>query len=265
MLWTASLFCAQILALLISHAMRYFALATDYDGTLATDGQVDQSTLSALERWRQSGRNLILITGRQLDELRRVFEAIALFDWVVAENGALLYHPATQTETPLGEPPPDLFIEQLRDRINQKEQQWSQHPSGEFDQLLHDNRTESVFVGRVIVATWEPHGATATEVIQEMGLDHQVILNKGAVMILPMGIDKTTGLKAVLAELDLSPEQTVGVGDAENDCGFLKQCGYAVAVANALPSVKQQVNWVTTGSRGAGVVELIDQILGAEN
>ena len=69
--------------------MRYLALATDYDGTLAKDGQVDGSTLAALERFRDSGRRLILVTGRELDELLEVFPQIDLFDRVVAENGAL--------------------------------------------------------------------------------------------------------------------------------------------------------------------------------
>src|SRR5438128_12665455 len=40
--------------------MRYAVLATDYDGTLATQGHVDAPTLAALEEVRQSGRKLIL-------------------------------------------------------------------------------------------------------------------------------------------------------------------------------------------------------------
>ena len=50
--------------------MRYFALATDYDGTLATHGVVRDSTLRALERFVASGRKLVLVTGRQLDDRR---------------------------------------------------------------------------------------------------------------------------------------------------------------------------------------------------
>jgi HAD superfamily hydrolase (TIGR01484 family) len=44
--------------------MRYFVLATDYDGTLATDGRVHDETLTALKHLRASGRKLILVTGR---------------------------------------------------------------------------------------------------------------------------------------------------------------------------------------------------------
>ncbi len=78
--------------------MRFLALACDYDGTLAHHGRVEASTIAALERVRASGRKLLLVTGRQLDDLRSVFVEVDLFDAVVAENGALLYDPRTQRE-----------------------------------------------------------------------------------------------------------------------------------------------------------------------
>ena len=86
--------------------MRYLALATDYDGTLAHHGRVDEPTLKALERLRESGRKLILVTGRVLPELLGVFPRIDLFDYVVAENGALIYRPETREEKAIGERPP---------------------------------------------------------------------------------------------------------------------------------------------------------------
>ena len=93
--------------------MRYFALATDYDGTLATDGQADAAALSAIERLRISGRRVILLTGRQVDDLLSVCPRLRLFDYVVAENGAVLYDPRTREIKCLGDPPPGEFIERL--------------------------------------------------------------------------------------------------------------------------------------------------------
>ncbi|WP_242040655.1 HAD-IIB family hydrolase [Coleofasciculus sp. FACHB-1120] len=95
--------------------MRYLALATDYDGTLASDGRVNEDTLEALERLSASGRKLILVTGRELDDLLHVFPQIDRFDRVVAENGALLYQPATREEKRLGDRPAEAFIKMLRD------------------------------------------------------------------------------------------------------------------------------------------------------
>ena len=178
--------------------MRYLALATDYDGTLAGDGSVRDATLEAVERFRRSGRRVILVTGRELEDLKSVCPRLDLFDRVVAENGALIYRPDTHQEKTLAEPPPPELAERLRAR--------GVHP---------------LSVGRVIVATREPNQIDALEVVRELGLEHQVIFNKGAVMLLPPGVNKQTGLAAALDELGLSIRNTVAVGDAENDHAML--------------------------------------------
>src|SRR5258708_20497481 len=115
--------------------------------------------------------------------------------------------------------------------------------------------------GRVIVATWHPHETTVIEVIGEVGLEYQVIFNKGFVMVLPAGVNKGTGLAAALSELHWSQHNVVGIGDAENDHSFLSMCECSVAVANALPSVKEQVDYTTNADHGDGVIELIEQLM----
>ena len=83
--------------------------------------------------------------------------------------------------------------------------------------------------------------------IKELGLELEIIFNKGAVMILPSGINKATGLAAALKDLGLSPHNVIGVGDAQNDHAFLRMVGHGVAVANALPEVKDTADYVTQG------------------
>ena len=218
--------------------MRYLALCCDYDGTLAHHGQLDAPTIAAMEKFRASGRRLVMVTGRELDDLKSVCPRLDLFELVVAENGALLYWPGTAEERSLGERPPDAFVAELRRR-----------------------GVERISVGRVIVATWEPHENTVLETIRDLGLELQVIFNKGAVMILPAGINKASGMRAALAELNLSQHNSIGIGDAENDHAFLSISECAVAVANALPSLKERADIVTRGDHGIGVSELIEEVL----
>lgn len=90
--------------------MQHQVVATDYDGTLATDGHVDQSTIRALRRVLQSGRRLILVTGRIIEQLKVVFPELGIFDLVVADNGAVLYDPKTDTTTALAGPPNMEFV-----------------------------------------------------------------------------------------------------------------------------------------------------------
>ena len=221
--------------------MRYFALACDYDGTLARDGLVDEATLAALERFRASGRKLIMVTGRELEDLLRVFPKIQLFDQVVVENGGVLYDPRSREVQALAAPPNPAFVQELKRR-----------------------KIAPLSTGRVIVATWEPHGAAVFEVVRTLGLELHVIFNKGAVMVLPAGVNKATGLRRALDALKLSPHNTVGVGDAENDHAFLGACECGVAVANALDSLKAGADLVTAADHGAGVVELIDRIIATD-
>jgi len=218
--------------------MQYQALATDYDGTLAHNGHVDALTIDALHRLRSSGRKVILVTGRELPELKATFADIALCDVVVAENGALLYWPAQNKEEILGEAPSPQFIAAFTER-----------------------NIKPFSVGRVIVATWRPHEAAVLQVIQELGLEYQIIFNKGAVMVLPSGINKATGLAKALKRLKITPQHVAAIGDAENDHAFLDSCAMAVAVENALPALKMHCDMVTAGDHGRGVVELIDRIL----
>jgi HAD superfamily hydrolase (TIGR01484 family) len=220
--------------------MRHHALACDYDGTVASEGKLDTRAAHALRALRASGRRLLLVTGRLLDDLEVVCPELELFDAVVAENGAVLFRPATRTVRTLADPPPESFVRALRAR-----------------------GVDPLAVGRVMVATRHPHDARVREVIAALGAALHVVFNKGAVMVVPAGVDKATGLDAALAELGISPEDTVGVGDAENDQAFLARCGIAVAVANALAPVSAQADLVTAGAAGAGVAELCARILAA--
>jgi hydroxymethylpyrimidine pyrophosphatase-like HAD family hydrolase len=217
--------------------LRFRVLASDYDGTLACEGKVAAGTIAALKRLRASGRKLILVTGRELPELRDLFSSLDLFDLVVVENGALLHFPATGENRLLGAKADKSFIRHMA------------------------HHGVPVSVGRSVVATIRPYDALVLKVIQEFSFPLRVIYNKEAVMVLPIGVSKATGLAAALAELSLLESDVVGIGDAENDHAFLSQCGLSVAVANAIPSLKQRVDQVTLGEDGSGVVEIIDQIL----
>jgi hydroxymethylpyrimidine pyrophosphatase-like HAD family hydrolase len=218
--------------------MKYKALATDYDGTLSQDGHIPASVLANLERIRAAGLKLILVTGRELRDLLVLVPQLRIFDRVIAENGAVLYRPETRDVLDLAKPPAPAFLKALAAR-----------------------GVRPLAQGRIIVSTEMPFETTLLEVIRNLGLELTLSFNKGSVMVLPSGVNKATGLKVALQELDLSAESVVGVGDAENDHLFLDTCGYGVAVANALPALKEHADWVTSLPAGDGVSELVDRLL----
>ena len=218
--------------------MHFRTLATDYDGTLASSGQIAAATGLAMQRWRQTGRSIVLVTGRTLRDLERACPDLTVFDRVVAEDGALLHRPQTRETVLLCEPIPIALILALRER--------SIVPIG---------------LGRVVLAGSRVDAEVILEVARELGLVVQASYNKATVMVLPQGIDKASGLRMALGELDVTTTSTVSIGDAENDLSLLRCCGRGIAVANALPEICAVAHHVTRSAAGAGVAETIDEIL----
>ena len=185
-----------------------------------------------------TGRRLLLVTGRELDDLSSVFAETELFDRLVVENGAVLHRPSTGETRVLAAAPPPQFVAELARR-----------------------GVAPLSAGASIVATWHPNERTVLDVIRELGLELQVTFNKGAVMVLPAGVNKASGLAAALEELGLSAHNAVAIGDAENDHALLEMVECSAAVANAVPMLKAKADIVTRGERGAGVEELIDRLI----
>ena len=217
--------------------MSFAMLASDYDATVADDGVILPDTLKALIKLKDSDWVMGLVTGRELPDLLDVCERIDIFDLIVAENGALLYSPKTRDVVELTSPPPGDFIIEL------------------------SRRGIPFSAGDVIVATDDTYAQQLLSVIRDLGLELQLIFNKGSVMVLPAGVNKATGLKVGVSRIGLKMSQVVGVGDAENDHAFLEACGLSVAVANALDSIKANAHIVTSMPRGQGVAELINKYL----
>jgi hypothetical protein len=214
--------------------LRFLAIASDYDSTLATDGYAYPPALTALRQAQAAGRKLILITGRELESLHSVFPAITMFDLVVAENGALLYSPATARERLLCQAAPNGLLSALRQR-----------------------GVRPLSAGRCVIATVTPQEATVERTIDELRMPWDITMNRESVMVLPQGVNKGTGFIAALAELGLQAESVMGIGDAENDHAFLRLCGLSVAVGNAIPELKKEAGFVTQATCGAGVAEAL--------
>jgi hypothetical protein len=211
-------------------------LACDYDGTVADDGRLDPDTAVVLGRVRESGRKLFLVTGRMLDDLKTVCPDVdRVFDLIVAENGGMLYVPERREVRRLGDAPEPALIEALQRR------------GVPFD------------VGGAILATTAAYSEAALAAIRETGVERSLVFNKGALMLLPGGVTKGTGLTAALDATQLSARNLAGVGDAENDHAFLSMCECAAAVADAVPALRERADVVTASPGARGAREFVEQ------
>lgn len=213
------------------------AIAFDFDGTLTDHDRPAAETLDALGRLRERGISIILVTGRILSELEGVFAEVGEhFDALVVENGAVIV--VDDHSSSLALPIDQTLVGALG--------------VGGIDARQ----------GEVIVATSaaEEHGVL--DAVTDLGLECQLVRNRTELMILPSGVNKGNGLTAALGALGLSPHDCLAVGDAENDHSLLAAAEFGVAVANAVGSLKAEADLVLSAPDGAGVIELIDDVIG---
>ena len=213
--------------------MKFKVLACDFDGTLASEGQIEPSALEAIEKARQAGLRVILVTGRTFFELTRVCERLDLFDAVVAENGAVLYFPRNAMIRDQGPAPPTRLLNEL------------------------DQRGISCQVGRAIVGTSRADERGVREALEAAGVNRELVYNRAALMLLPVGIEKGQGVEHVLRSFGLSFQDALALEDAENDLALFEACAWAACPGNAIPELKARADWVFSGENGESVAVAI--------
>ena len=76
-----------------------------------------------------------------------------------------------------------------------------------------------------------------------------------------VGVTKGTGLKKLCEHLGISLEETIAVGDADNDIDVLKTAGLSVAMGNANDTVKSICDVVVSDCDHDGCAEVIEKYL----
>jgi hydroxymethylpyrimidine pyrophosphatase-like HAD family hydrolase len=209
------------------------ALACDFDGTLAFEDRIGPYARDALERARKGNLRLILVTGRTFFELTRVCDCLELFDAVVAENGAVVYYPGSAMIRDQGPAVPSRLLAEL------------------------DRRGIYYQVGRVIIGVARADESGVREALVAADVTRDLIYNRAALMLLPAGVSKGSGVQQVLRFLALSPHDVLAIGDAENDLPLFDACGFSACPGDSLDTVRGRVDWVLPGKHGDGVATAI--------
>ena len=203
--------------------MKLSAFVLDYDGTIADDGVLVPEVRAAIGSVRRRGIVAVLATGRQLDDLRRVSADLGCFDAIVAENGAVLHFPCSGQHAVLAHPPSAEFLEALRQR-------------GVY-----------FTTGECVVEADASTAPAMLDAVRTLELPLTLLFNRGRLMVLPVAVAKSTGLRQALRALRISVHNTVGIGDAENDHDLLDVCEVGAAVAWGSPALKKVADEVIPG------------------
>jgi len=216
--------------------MKLTVLALDYDGTIARGDQVDPSILDAVADARRRGIAVMLVTGRRLDDLRRVAGDLHFVDGIVAENGALLHFPDGGLTTTLAPPIPAEFIVRL------------------LSQRI------AFHAGQCLVEADASAAPQMLHAIRDLELPIVLLFNRSQVMALAQGISKATGLSAALETLRKSPRNAIAIGDAENDHELLRLAEVGAAVEWGSPSLRAAADVVIRGDGPHAVAGFVQHV-----
>jgi hydroxymethylpyrimidine pyrophosphatase-like HAD family hydrolase len=217
--------------------MKFLVLAIDFDGTIATNDVLHPGVRAAFSELRRRGIVVILVTGRILDDLRRVCGDLHFLDAVVGENGAAIEFPETGYSVTLAPPPSEVLLAALR-------------AAG----IQHG-------AGHAVIEASAADGLQILTLLQKLELPLTLMFNRGRVMVLPQAISKATGLQQALTILRLSAHNAIGIGDAENDHELLRVCEVGVAVNWGSEALKRAADHVLPGLGPAAVAKYLIELV----
>jgi hydroxymethylpyrimidine pyrophosphatase-like HAD family hydrolase len=222
--------------------MHYVAIAAGFDGTLAQEGACDPRCVHALRLLGASGRKLILVSGRELRDLLERMPDMDVFDFVIAENGAVMYRPATRESAILGQAPSELLVQELQ-RVG----------------------IQPLSVGNAVIRTTRENREKVSKTLHRLELDIQLVEDRVALMMVPADVSPVCGVQTALGELGLSPRNLLAVGDHTADSGLFRFAQYSIAVANATNDAKRIADRVTDAQICDGFLEIAAGLLAGES
>ena len=243
---------------------QYQLIAFDMDGTLLNSNkQISPETLNAIKLATDAGKTVILCTGRNLAELNAFTEIIPGLRYLDCVSGACVYD-LKEKKT--------LYSQALDPGIVKKLMEFGMeegamiHVLSERSIVQKDQQSHMADFHMGIYQTMFDQITDKLENIYNSFCEEPfpVLTESTSLECSDKGIDKGVGLKKLCEHLGLPLEQTIAVGDADNDTMALKTAGLAVAMGNATEPIKALADVIVADCDHNGCAEAIDKYLLAD-
>jgi hypothetical protein len=245
------------------------------------DGRLHDRTLAALRATRAAGLDVIVVTGRMVQSVRRYLEPARLNEPVICYQGAVV---ADADGTWLRhEPIPlalareavaaveaegyglnvyvddELYVSHLTEEARDYAgfQGLEIHEVGDLLDWLVEPPTKLVCVG-------DPRELDGVELRMKERFGERLYISKSLPYFLEFaaaGVTKGAGLDFLGAHMGFTPERTIAFGDGENDVELVEWAGYGIAVENAHPRVKAVANWICPSAEEEGVAQVLEALV----
>ena len=263
-------------------------VAIDLDGTLLnSQKEISLRNKQALMAAKQAGVKVVICTGRPLAAIGPYLEELGLQeegDYSITFNGGLVQkndtgaiiektlmpleaiHELYQLATTLNMP-----FDVLSDEVVMQLPSAPNHPSiySSLNKLLTfesyklEELTPNRIYNKVVVAIDE---AYLNERIKEIPASFyerfEIIKTRNNLLeFMPKGITKAYGISLLAKDLGIRAEEIMTLGDEENDLPMIEYAGLGVAMANAIPLVKEAADVVTDTNEQDGVAKAVEKYI----
>lgn len=268
-----------------NNSIAYRAIALDLDGTLTNhDKEVTPITRQALMKAQKDGAHIILASGRPTYGIAPIADHLEIdkYDgYVLSYNGGkivkwqtkeeiysnhlpndvipILYNYAKEkSHALLGYSGKEIITEMPDDKYVKEESRINKMQIRKVDNLmesLEPNPTKLLMTGDPSLMI------KAEEELSELVGNKMDVFRSAPFFIelVPKGIDKAQSLNRLLGLIGLTSNDMIAFGDGYNDLSMLKLAGIGVAMANAVPEVRAEADFITKSNEEDGVAFAIQK------
>lgn len=254
-------------------------ICTDLDGTLLNaQHQISPATAAAIQRARVNGHAVVIVSSRPPRSVQAIAQALNLGDTPqISLGGGFMF--AGKSVLSRSQIPAEMVRQ-----IAQRAQTSNLHLSAYLDWEWWSQRRDAALENEEHIVGFQASGvrdlaqapipASKLLAIGAPGAiaDLKVEINANQPRlaaslskaeyceILPRGSSKASGLQAVCAALNYTRQEVVAFGDGDNDLDMLRFAGIAVAMGNAIDSVKAAAHFVTRSHTQDGIAIALEQL-----
>lgn len=268
-----------------NNSIAYRAIALDLDGTLTNhDKEVTPITRQALMKAQKDGAHIILASGRPTYGIAPIADHLEInkYDgYVLSYNGGKIVKWQTKEEiysnhlpndvipilynyakkkghALLGYSGKEIITEMPDDKYVKEESRINKMQIRKINNLmesLEPNPTKLLMTGDPSLMI------KAEEELSELVGNRMDVFRSAPFFIelVPRGIDKAQSLNRLLGLIGLTPNDMIAFGDGYNDLSMLKLAGIGVAMANAVPEVRAEADFITKSNEEDGVAFAIQK------
>lgn len=248
------------------------AVFLDIDGTLLGDSFIiPERNQKAIAAAREKGHMVFINTGRSLGNIPEILSSQFNVDGIICGSGAMV---TINGETVFRASMSKDLVRRITEYAFEHREYWYVFEGlKKVFMLANDIRKRADF--QIPLSRPEDYALMNGDEIQVLAMgvkvpEEFIELFKNDLTVFQFdtyadcvvkGINKATGIEKVLELTGIKRENTIAMGDSNNDMDMIKYAGIGVAMANAQQSILDIADYITDSSRECGVAKAIEKFL----